>query len=1387
MRNPRTASLLLSATVFLAFLCLSASSLAQQRQALQTKAVAPVVAQLLGRMPATQQLDLAISLPLRNQAQLNTLLQQLEDPTNPNYHKYLSVAQFTEQFGPTATQYQQVIAFAESHGLTVTHTSVNRALLNVAGSITNIEQTFQVTMQLYQHPTEHRTFFAPDVAPTVDSNLPIIGVSGLTNYSLPHPQLAYSQPGVHSNQTGSGQGGQFLGSDFRAAYYGAGPFAGEGQALALIEFGQWNMADVTAYFTSVSQTNNVPIVLELTGGTSASCPGACDDGEEANDVIQILSMAPAASTLIVYEDTSNNADINMFNAYATDNIAKQISMSFGIGNGNAAADENAFQEMHAQGQNFFLASGDEGANLGDGGWPGYSQYVTDVGGTDLTTASAGGAWSSETGWVGSGTGWCDPTLSSGPCFGVNNAGIPSYQSAISSIIVAAGGSSKYRNVPDVAAEANTDSWWCATGTCQGGLGGTSLAAPRWAGFLALANEQAAQNGETIGFLNPLVYTIGQGSDYDTAFHDITSGSNPSGSTVPACCTGSFNALTGFDIVTGWGTPNSEGMINALAPVSTTNPYFTLAASPSTLNLTPGGSAGTATISLNAGNGFAGTVDLSATIVSAPEGVTAGLNPASISGSTTSTLTVNTTSSTPPGTLILAVTGTSTTGIQTQPAFVSLALPNFSLSVTPSTAYPGEPSTIYVNQSSSSTAAVAVNAQNNFTGSVNLSASALPSGVTATFNPSSTSTSSAMTLTATSAAVTGTTYTTVTGTSGNITPLNAPYSIVSVSAAAGTGGSGTPVDLTSAFNLTGIYADGATFSSSGGMDGLGAAYSSNILTSNRIFNGVQFNFGPAGKADEAYGTGSTISLPAGQFTTLQLLATAINGPILSQPIKVTYTDGTSSSFTQSFSDWCSCNGAKPGPGQQPGESLAVVMPYRDLSTGKEDNRVFNLYAYSFVLNSAKTVQSLTLPNNRDVLTLAASLTSQSLGTQVDLSSVYNTAGLYDNGVTFSATGGMDGGGNACSIPAGCADGYSAEQLGLPSTSPATLTIKGVEFNFGPVNTTDCTTACLIDMINLNPGVSVVLPANQQAAYTALTMLGTGVQGSHTGKITVTYTTGNPATFNQTFSDWCNYQNSSGNESVAVGGISRINSDGTLNTQASCNLYSYTYSLDSTRAVQSIALANTDSTNFSLALALTLSGNASTAPPANYSISAGSANPAAISPGSTSTSAITVTPANGYTGTVTLSCAVTATVTFTASQASCSFGASNPVTISGSANGSATLTFTTIAPTAALSPRPNFFYTLWLPLPGLFIIGLFNGVPRRKNLQRKLLGLLLLWVVLGGLILLPACGSSGSNGGGGSGGGGTSATPAGTYTVTITAKDANGVTQSNAAPTVSVTVN
>jgi subtilase family serine protease len=526
---------------------------AQGPQTLRTHLAAPAGARLMGHVPAEQQLTVAMTLQLRNEPQLDAFLQQLSDPASPNYRHFLTVEQFTERFAPTNASYAAVVGFAKSHGLTVHGSAANRLVVEVSGAASDIEQAFHVNLQLYQHPTENRTYFAPDVEPTVDSGLTVSGISGLNTLSPPHPMsLRHAAlDGVQSDSTGS-QGGQFLGSDLRAAYAPGVTLTGSGQSVGLFEFGPYNLSDVQNYFSTINQPLNVPIVNVLLNGVSGACGSGCDDGEEVIDIEQAISMAPGLSAVYVYE---GNNDTTILNRMATDNLAKQLSCSFGWLPADPSSDEPIFKEFAAQGQNMFVASGDSGAftppsctsNCNPVFYPADDPFITAAGGTDITTNGAGGTWQSESAWVGGSGG-----------FSTNGLSIPSYQSPV--INSSNQGSSSLRNVPDVAAEANTDNYFCANGTCQGGVGGTSLAAPRWAGFLALANQQAG--GTPIGFLNPTLYAIGQGSNYHSDLHDITTGNNFNSKSPNL-----FSAVAGYDLATGWGSPNGQSLINALAGTS----------------------------------------------------------------------------------------------------------------------------------------------------------------------------------------------------------------------------------------------------------------------------------------------------------------------------------------------------------------------------------------------------------------------------------------------------------------------------------------------------------------------------------------------------------------------------------------------------------------------------------------------------------------------------------------------------------------------------------------------------------------------------------------------------------------------------------------------------
>ena len=271
-----------------------------------------------------------------------------------------------------------------------------------------------------------------------------------------------------------------------------------------------------------------------------------------------------------------------------------------------------------------------------------------------------------------------------------------------------------------------------------------------------------------------------------------------------------------------------------------------------------------------------------------------------------------------------------------------------------------PSSFFLNQNSVTSGVITVTDSNGFNGQVTLTLSALPRGVSASIEAQGNK--QRVLFKATPTAITGINSVTLTGTSGTITQtLTFP---LAVSAAVGTTGLGTQVDLSSDFNLSGIYQDGTKYTS-GGLDGQGYSYSSNLLTVSRVFNNTLLNFGPANVPDAVISQGQAITLPAGQFSGIILLATAVNGNQVSQLFTIRYTDGTSTKAVQSLSDWFT-------PQSYPHELEGVAMAYRNFDNGTKDARTFNLYTYRFVLNKAKTVQSITLPNNANVVVLAGTL-------------------------------------------------------------------------------------------------------------------------------------------------------------------------------------------------------------------------------------------------------------------------------------------------------------------------------------------------------------------------------------------------------------------------------
>ncbi len=698
-------------------------------------------------------MHIQIILQQRNQAELREFLREQQDPTSSNYRKALTVEQFTAQYGPSRADYETVKDFARQNGLEILSGSRNRMLLQVRGSVANIEKALHVSMSVYQHDTENRTFFAPDREPTPDLPIQLWHIGGLDNYSTPKPAYHKLSPSeaaeVRSNATtGSGPSASFLGSDMRAAYYtdgnSAATLTGTGQSVGLFEFIGTDLTDLDTYYTNVGQTNNVPITLTSVDTQSTSCKEpTCDDTEQTLDMTQALGMAPGMAGLTMWIGTGGLSgqsldDPGILNGMVTANpLQAQLSCSWAWKPADNTTDDPFFTEMAAQGQTFFTASGDDG-NWAHATyvWPADDVNVVSVGGTDLDTQSAAGPWASETGWSDGGGG-----------ISPNKFAIPSWQ------VAAAAGCAKcsqtYRNGPDVSANANFTFYVCADQTkCTANTyGGTSFATPMWAGYMALTNEQYQLNGNagTLGFINTALYNIYAGPNYDTDFHDILTGGN------------TFGATVGYDLATGIGSPNGDNLLLALAGTVTAG--FSLSASPTSVSVAQGKS-GTSTITSAVTGGFDTAVNLTAT--GQPTGVTVTFSPTSITGAGTSTMTMAVASTTATGTYPITVKGTA--GSTTETTTVTLtvtAAGSFTLTA--------KPSSLSLAPGGHGTSRITATASNGFDGVITLSASGQPSGVTIAFSPKTItgSGSATMSIKLSATAKAGTYTITVTGTSGSI--------------------------------------------------------------------------------------------------------------------------------------------------------------------------------------------------------------------------------------------------------------------------------------------------------------------------------------------------------------------------------------------------------------------------------------------------------------------------------------------------------------------------------------------------------------------------------------------------------------------------------------------
>ncbi len=349
-------------------------------------------------------------------------------------------------------------------------------------------------------------------------------------------------------------GGGLSVSDIRTAYgFNSFSSTGAGQTIAIFQLATFAQSDIIAY-QDANGLPHVPVnVVQVSTGINPGDNTSDNQAESTLDAELALALTPNLSSVQVYESPNTDAGVLAgYSRIANDNTAAQVSTSWGLpetalSRATLNSEYAIFKQMAAQGQAVLSASGDNGAYdtgyVGDGPTvddPASQPYVTGVGGTTLTTQSPGGSYVSETTWYNS--------SSSAAGGGVSTLwGVPDYQQPVTGI-------PNGRTVPDVSLNSDPETGYSIRFNGQWYVyGGTSAAAPLWAGLTALVNSRRTALGlGRIGFLNTPVYQIAR-SNQPANFHDIADGSS----------NGYYTAAAGYDPATGWGTPTVT-LLNSLA-------------------------------------------------------------------------------------------------------------------------------------------------------------------------------------------------------------------------------------------------------------------------------------------------------------------------------------------------------------------------------------------------------------------------------------------------------------------------------------------------------------------------------------------------------------------------------------------------------------------------------------------------------------------------------------------------------------------------------------------------------------------------------------------------------------------------------------------------------
>ena len=622
---------------------------------------------------------MSLQVPAGKQAALAAFLKDLHNPASADYHRWLTPDEFGAQFGPSVEDVSAVTAWLSSHGFQVESVAKSRTWINFSGDVSRVERTFKTNIAMIR--VGDKTYNANESDPSIPRGLSDL-VSGIVSlHNIPRRTKHNGAKPFASNDAvpnyTSGSSHYLAPGDFAAIYnlnplYSAG-LDGTGQSIAIVGRTHPASTNWSSFRSKMGLPANAPQVI--VNGPDPGDLGSGEDTEANLDVEWSGAVAKNATVKFVTSKSTNSTDgVDLSAQYiVANNLAPVMSLSFGSCESDMGASENAFynnlwSQAAAQGITVLVSTGDSGAaGCSDpSGATGSGKGVNGLASTPFNVA-VGGTQFSE----GGGTYWNSVNSSSDtsalgyiPEVAWNESGSVTGGSGL---WATGGGVSQVyvkptwqtapgvpqdgrRDLPDVAlSAAGHDSYLIVTGGTLSSVGGTSAAAPSFAGLMALLVQKT---GQRQGNVNARLYQLASSqyaSGGTSVFHDVVSGNN----SVPGV-TG-FAGAAGYDLATGLGSVDANALLNNWSATSVALADFSLSATTPAALLQ--GSTGSVKLTTAGSGGFNSAVAFS--VSGLPAGVTGSFAPTSIAapGTGSATLTLNLAAGAAVGTSYLTVTAT----------------------------------------------------------------------------------------------------------------------------------------------------------------------------------------------------------------------------------------------------------------------------------------------------------------------------------------------------------------------------------------------------------------------------------------------------------------------------------------------------------------------------------------------------------------------------------------------------------------------------------------------------------------------------------------------------------------------------------------------------------